>query len=129
MKTLHTTSGLAVALIAAAGLFSTSASASAAARADTPSAASRSVAVSYAHVDLGKPSAVDALYRQLARTAERVCGSYEPRNLRERDDWRRCREAAMSEAIAQLVEARISALHDKVRVAIPVSLVSLPVHL
>ena len=79
------------------------------AKADTSSAA-RSVAVSYAHLDLGNAAALDALLRQLEVAAERACGMHETRDLRQHAEWRDCRDAALSTAIAQVVEARIAAI-------------------
>jgi UrcA family protein len=99
MKTLHKS------LIVAAGLLSI---APMGAQADGPSA-THAVAISYAQLDLGNANAVDTLYRQLANAAERACGAYEARNLRERNAWRECREAAFSAGVAKLVEARIAA--------------------
>ena len=108
MSSFRKTSVLAV--IAALGAFSTFTSA---AEGATPSAPARSVAVSYGHLDLSDTRAINALYRQLASAAERACGSYDGRDLRERSDWRRCRDTAVSEAIARLVEMRIAALNHQ----------------
>jgi UrcA family protein len=108
MSSFRKTSVLAV--IAALGAFSTFTSA---AEGATPSAAARSVAVSYGHLDLSDTRAINALYRQLASAAERACGSYDGRDLRERSDWRRCRDEAVSEAISRLVEMRIAALNHQ----------------
>jgi UrcA family protein len=76
--------------------------------------------VSYGHLDLGRAGAIDAVYRQLTVAAARACGAYESRNLRARDDWRRCRDAALSEVVAHFVEARIATLptNDGVEVAV-----------
>ena len=104
MKTLHPTSRLAT-LIAVAGVFSIL---SPAARAAAPADA-HSIAVSYAELDLADTAAVDTLFRQLAVAAERACGAYESRSLRERMGWRECRDAAFKAAVAELVEARIAA--------------------
>jgi UrcA family protein len=97
MKILHNT------LIVAAGLLTI---APMGAQADGP-VTTQTVAVSYAQLDLGNSKAVDTLYRQLANAAERACGAYEARNLRERSAWRECRETAFSAGVAKLVEARI----------------------
>jgi UrcA family protein len=105
MKTLHTTSGLAMTLVAVAGVFSLL---SPAARAAAPVDA-HSIAVSYAELDLADAAAVDTLFRQLAVAAERACGTYDSRSLRERMEWRECRDAAFKAAVAELVEARIAA--------------------
>jgi UrcA family protein len=104
MKTLHQT------LIAAAAVLSL---APFGAQANAPSA-TQTVAVSYAQLDLADSAAVDTLYRQLANAAERACGTYEARNLRERNAWRECRETAFSAGVAQLVEARIAAVTEEV---------------
>jgi len=109
MTTLHKTSGFAVTLAAASlfSIFPSSASGGTAAAI----AGTRSVAVSYAHLDLGNAAGAQALYRELAVAAERACGKYDARNLRERSDWRRCRDAAFDEAVARIEDARIAALH------------------
>jgi UrcA family protein len=104
MKTLHQT------LIAAAGLLSI---APFGAHADVPTT-THTVAVSYAQLDLGSSEAIDTLYRQLANAAERACGAYEARNLRERSAWRECRETAFSAGVAKLVEARIAAVNEEI---------------
>lgn len=104
MKTLHKI------LISAAGLLSI---APLGAQADVPTTA-RTVAVTYAHLDLGNSEAVDVLYRQLANAAQRTCGAYEARNLRERSAWRECRETAFSSAVAKLVDARIATVNEDV---------------
>src|SRR5262245_40234179 len=110
MKTLHTTSRLAQTLIAVAGVF---AILSPAAQAAAPAEA-RSVEVSYAQLDLSNPAAVETLYRQINGAAERACGAYNARSLRERAGWRECRDAAFKAAVAQLVEARIVAAQESV---------------
>ena len=105
MKTLHTTSRLVTTLIAVAGVFSIL---SPAARAAAP-AEHRSVEVSYAQLDLADAAAVETLFREINVAAERVCGAYESRNLRERSAWRECRDVAFKAAVAELVEARTAA--------------------
>jgi len=113
MKTLHTTSRLAWTLVAVAGVFSIS---SPAAKAAAPADA-RSIAVSYAQLDLADPAAVETLFRQVSVAAERACGAYDSRNLRERRGWRDCRDAAFKAAVAELVEARIAAAQESAVVA------------
>ena len=108
MNTLHKT------LIAAAAILSLGSSdAQADALSATP-AATKSVAISYGQLDLGDAAAVDTLYRQLANAAERACGAYDGRNLRERNAWRECRETAFSAGVAQLVAAQIAAVKEDV---------------
>jgi UrcA family protein len=114
VKTLHTTPRLAWTLIAVAGVFSIL---SPAARAQAPAA--RSIAVSYAQLDLSDPAAIDALFRRVNVAAERACGAYDARSLRERNGWRDCRDAAVKAAVAQLVDARIAAVQGS-PVAAPV---------
>lgn len=114
MKTLHTTSRLAkTTFIAVAGVLSIL---SPAARAAAPADA-RSIAVSYAQLDLADAAAVDTLFRQLAVAAERACGAYDSHSLRERRGWRECRDAAFKAAVAELVEVRIAAAHERLVVA------------
>jgi UrcA family protein len=115
MKTLHTTSRLAWTLIAVAGVFSVL---SPAARAEAPADA-RSIAVSYAQLDLADPAAVETLFRQVSVAAERACGTYDSRSLRDRKGWRECRDAAFKAAVAQLVEVRIAAVQESA-VAAPI---------
>jgi UrcA family protein len=110
MTTLHKTSGFAVTMLAAASLFAIF---PASASGDTAAAGTgtRSVAVSYAHLNLGNAAAAQALYRELAVAAERACGAYEARNLRDRSAWRRCRDEAFAEAVARIDDAQTAALH------------------
>ena len=103
MKTLHQT-------LIVAGLLTI---APMGAQADTPFT-THTVAVNYSQLDLGNSQAVDTLYRQLANAAERACGAYEARNLRERNAWRECRKTAFSSGVAKLVEARIAAVEEEV---------------
>jgi UrcA family protein len=103
MKTLHKT------LIAAAAILSL---APLGAQADAPSA-TQTVAINDGQLDLADAAAVDTLYRQVANAAERACGAYDGRNLRERNAWRTCRETAFSAGVAQLAEARIAAAKEQ----------------
>jgi UrcA family protein len=116
MTTLPKTSGFAVTMLAAASLFAIFPASAAGASAGT-----RSVAVRYAHLDLGNAAAQQALHRELAVAAERACGAYEARNLRDRSDWRRCRDAAFDEAVARIDDPRIAALHENAGKPIPVA--------
>jgi len=103
MKTLHKTF-IVASLLSIAPL---------GAQADMPFT-TQTVAVNYAQLDLGNSQAVDTLYRLLANAAERACGAYEARNLRERNAWRECRETAFSSGVAKLVEARIASVEKEV---------------
>jgi UrcA family protein len=107
MKTLYKT------LIAAAAILSLAPLGAQADALSTPSSTQR-VAISYGQLDLNDAAAVDTLYRQLANAAERACGAYDARNLRERNAWRACRETAFSAGVAQLVEAQIAAGKEEV---------------
>jgi UrcA family protein len=108
MQTLHRT------LIAAATIVSL---APFGAQGDARSG-TQTVAVSYAQLDLGDAAAVDTLYRQLANAAERACGAYEARNLRERNAWRTCRDKAFSAGVARLAATRIAAVAEEAGPAI-----------
>ena len=61
-------------------------------------AAPRSVAVSYADLDLSRPAGVAALDRRLSRAADAVCGPVDARDLRASAAARACRTAALSAA-------------------------------
>lgn len=64
-------------------------------------ASPRSIAVSYADLDLSRPAGVAALDRRLARAADAVCGPVDARDLRAMSAARACRTAALSSANAE----------------------------
>lgn len=71
----------------------------------------RSVAVRYGDLDLGREAGVRVLYGRLQAAAESVCGRDELRDLRRHQSWLECRDAALARAVDALGNARLAALH------------------
>lgn len=71
----------------------------------------RSVAVRYGDLDLGREAGVQALYGRLRAAAASACGRQELRDLRQRQQWRECRDAALARAVSELGNARLATLH------------------
>ena len=44
----------------------------------------------YGDLELGNGLAIERLYARIGAAAERVCGDYDGRNLRERNEWQAC---------------------------------------
>ena len=65
----------------------------------------RSVAVPYGDLDLGNRLAAQRLHARIEAAAARVCGHYEPRDLRARAHSLACYEAALEDAIARVPNA------------------------
>ena len=63
---------------------------------------SHSVTVEYGDLELGNRLAVDKLHARINAAARRACGSYEPRDLRLRADWRACYDAAVADAVGRV---------------------------
>jgi len=61
-----------------------------------------SVTVEYGDLDRGNGVALDKLYSRIEAAARRACGSYEPRDLRLRADWRACYDAAVADAVGRV---------------------------
>ncbi len=104
MSSVTTTAALATVMAVA---FATTA------RAGPPDAATstRSVVVRYAHRDLHSEAGVRSLYRELQRAARRACAAGTDRQLTARADTRRCRNAALADAVDRLADGRLQALH------------------
>ena len=75
----------------------------------------RSTAVQYGDLELGNGLAIERLYARISAAAERVCGDYDGRNLRERNDWQACYEAALEAALARVPNARLAERHRSER--------------
>jgi UrcA family protein len=75
----------------------------------------RSVAVRYDDLELSNRSAIERLYARLEGAAERVCGDYDPRNLRALADWKACYDAALSDAVARAPHAAVAERHRSER--------------
>lgn len=107
MKTMQRISGLAGALLITTGMvagFAADAEAAPPASIET-----RSVAVSYADLDLNREAGVQALYQRLRLAAKQACGSVDTRDLASRTGWQKCREVALANAVAQLGNERVAA--------------------
>ncbi len=66
-------------------------------------------------LELGNGVAIERLYARLAAAAERVCGNYDGRNLRERNAWQACYEAALADAIARVPHPALAERHRSQR--------------
>ena len=111
MKTMQKISGIAGALVITAGMvagFATNAEAAPPAG----SVETRSVAVSYADLDLNRGAGVQALYQRLRVAAKRACGSYDTRDRIGRASVQACREAALTDAVARLGNERVAWFHS-----------------
>ena len=75
--------------------------------ADLSEGETKSVAVSYAELDLSKAAGAEVLYDRLQRAAARVCGVYDRSSsvfytLNSAKNKRACYEDALSRAVAQI---------------------------
>lgn len=101
--------GLAVALAVttALGLLFANDAASAPPRGPTTG----SVVVRYGHLDFDRDADLRTLYRALRNAASRACGTYDNRDLPGRAAWRRCRDAAVDDAVARIGDERLAGLN------------------
>ena len=84
--------------------------------AEAPSlAGTRSVAIEYGDHELGSGLAIERLYARISAAAKRVCGEYDGRNLRERNNWQACYEAALADAVARVPHAALAERHRSAR--------------
>jgi UrcA family protein len=72
----------------------------------------RSVTVRYADLDLSEQAGVESLYQRLRTAARHVCGSKETRYLEAVRDWRRCHNTALEQAIKEVANERLTAVHE-----------------
>jgi UrcA family protein len=99
-----------LALVATLGGGSTAAADNAA----RPGVVRTQVVVDYADLDLGSVAGNKALYARLSQAAERACGPEpEPRELRARSGYRKCREAALAKAVDRIGSPELQALHAR----------------
>jgi UrcA family protein len=75
----------------------------------------RSIAIEYGDLELGSGLAIERLYARISAAAERVCGDFDGRNLRERNDWQACYEAALADAVARVPHAALAERHRSER--------------
>ena len=71
-----------------------------------------SVTVSYADLDLSKPSGARTLYGRITGAAREVCGD-QGRRLEEQFQWRTCYQGAISDAVAAVNSPLLTAVHDR----------------
>lgn len=105
-KRFHTTSPWLFAFTTMACILSGSTSPGATAATDQ----ARSVAVSYADLDLSKRAGAETLYRRIRKAARAVCepGSLSPGRM---GVWRDCIEEAVANAVVSINRPTLTALH------------------
>jgi UrcA family protein len=68
----------------------------------------------YSHLDLNSMDGVRVLYGRLRDAAEAVCGDRQRVGSRiTSQDWRECRDRAISDAVARLDKPALSAYHQR----------------
>lgn len=79
-----------------------------------------SIVVEYSDLDLASSSDTARLYSRLKYASQKVCNSYDSRELRTRDLYAACVDQALSNAVAAVNDAKLSSLHaaePKIRLA------------
>ena len=71
------------------------------------------VAVSYADLDLSKPTDAEVLYRRIQTAGRVVCQPLASRELMRRALWQTCYESAVENAVAQVNRPLVSAAHQR----------------
>ena len=69
------------------------------------------VHVSYAGLDLSSEAGAAILYRRLKVAARQVCESLNERQLTQHARWAACYEKALTDAVAQVNQPQVTALH------------------
>ena len=67
--------------------------------------------VRYTDLDLTQSADTARLYARLKYAAQKVCNSYDTRDLRMRDLHAACYDEALSSAVAEVNEAKLTSLH------------------
>jgi len=101
-----------LAVIVALGLTGAAGAASAATAAAGPA---QSVRVAYADLDLSHDAGVSALYARLRSAASQVCNASDAIDLRSQVAYRDCAARALDEAVASVNDAKLTAVHARVR--------------
>lgn len=70
-----------------------------------------SVTVSYADLDLSKPAGAEMLYRRIQAAARSVCGPRHSRILAQVQAFRTCYKDAVEDALQQVNESQLFAVH------------------
>ena len=72
--------------------------------------ATRSLAVRYSYEELSTVDSATGLYRRIEAAARFVCGA-EGRRMDERSDWKRCYRDAVHEAVIEVNNPLLTAVH------------------
>ena len=70
-----------------------------------------STVVNYSDLDLASSSDTARLYARLKYASQKVCNSYDSRELRTRDLYAACFDKALNSAVAEVNDAKLSSLH------------------
>jgi UrcA family protein len=70
-----------------------------------------STVVKYSDLDLTRPSDTARLYARLKYASQKVCNSYDTRDLKMRELHAACFDKALSSAVAEVNDARLTSLH------------------
>jgi UrcA family protein len=75
----------------------------------------RSIAVSFADLDLGSEAGNQELYRRVKQAARSACGQPDGRDLRAQFDWRDCQTQAIDRVVNDIGSVRLAAIHRETR--------------
>jgi UrcA family protein len=67
--------------------------------------------VNYSDLDLTQSADTARLYARLQYASKKVCSSYDSRELRMQERHAACYDAALSKAVAEVNDAKLSSLH------------------
>jgi len=70
-----------------------------------------STVVNYSDLDLASSTDTARLYARLKYASQKVCNSYDSRELRTRDRYVACFDQALNNAVAEVNDAKLSSLH------------------
>jgi UrcA family protein len=70
-----------------------------------------STVVNYTDLDLTRSVDTARLYARLKYASQKVCNSYDSRELRTRDLYAECVDKALNNAVAEVNDAKLSSLH------------------
>ena len=68
--------------------------------------------VSYQDLDLSSPQDAKVLYGRIDKAARRVCQQWSGRELRQLNIFRQCRQDAIANAVAEVNQGSLTALHQ-----------------
>jgi UrcA family protein len=81
-----------------------------------PNDAEARIAVDYTDLDLTTSAGIETLYHRIVEAARRVCPQTNgPAALAVKSRIRECREAAIADAVAQINDPRLAAVHAVVQ--------------